>query len=205
MPAGRPRSEAAHSAILAATREELAGIGYDRLSIDRVASAAGVAKQTVYRWYPSKSALVADCLLQGFVMTPAIGPNNSGDIRRDLRAWIDDFVRITRDPESVALIRAAAAASAENPDIAQGFQGQVKTLARDELSARLTAAVDAEQLRPETAVSAISEIIVGSLLYRLFTHEEITNSFVGELISLIFDGIAEPESFETAKSRRVAS
>jgi AcrR family transcriptional regulator len=191
MPAGRPRSESARRAILGATREELAAGGYDKLSIDRVALAAGVAKQTVYRWYPSKSALVADSLLQGFVETPVIEPHNTGDVRRDVADWVRDFVAITLDPEAIALIRASAAAAAEDREVARGFQGQVKTLARNALAARLRDSEEAGQLRQGTPVNAVAEILVGSLLYRLFTHEEITIGFVDELVSILFDGIAE--------------
>ena len=67
---GRARSEAARHAILEATREELTERGYDKLSIDRVAAAAGVGKQTIYRWYSSKSVLVAECILLGYVFRP---------------------------------------------------------------------------------------------------------------------------------------
>lgn len=189
MPAGRPRSEAARDAILSATREELAERGYDRLSIDRVALRAGVAKQTVYRWYPSKDELVADCLLRGFVVTPSVPLDDSGDLRADVRQWMRDFVAVTHDPQAVALIRAAGAAAGENREIARGFQQQMNSMARSALTARLTAAVDSGQLRPDTPASTVAETLVGSLLYRLVTHEEITLEFVDELARIVFTGV----------------
>ncbi len=192
MPAGRPRSEAARIAILSATREELAKGGYDGLSIERVAVTAGVAKQTVYRWYPSKSALVADCLLQGYVLTPSVSLRRTGDARHDIVTWMHEFQAVTKDPQAVALIRAASAAASEDPDIAQGFQQQMKTLARDAIVARVNEAEAVGEFRAKTPANTVAEIIVGALVYRLFTHEEITPEFVDELASTVFDGIAAP-------------
>lgn len=189
MPAGRPRSEAAQRAILDATRAELTQHGYDKLSIDRIAAAAGVSKPTVYRRYPSKSALVADCLLQGYVLTPALEVNNSSDIRDDISEWVREFVTITQDPKAVALIRAAGAAASEDRDIARGFQQQLNTLARKALATRLNRAEDAGQVRIGTPAETIAEIIVGALLYRLVTHEAITISFADELTDTVLNGI----------------
>jgi AcrR family transcriptional regulator len=60
--AGRPRSHQSHQAILQATLDLLAEMGYDRLSIDAIAAHAGVGKTTIYRRYRSKEELVADAI-----------------------------------------------------------------------------------------------------------------------------------------------
>lgn len=190
MPAGRPRSETARSAVLAATREELANGGYDRLTIDRVAVTARVSKQTIYRWYRSKSALVADCLLQGYVLTPAVELRNDGDARSDVLQWMRDFREITRDAQAVALIRAASAAASEDPDIARGFQAQMNMMARHAITARLAEGEATGELRSGIPAETIAEVIVGSLVYRLFTHAEITSDFVEDLAATVFDGIS---------------
>ena len=57
---GRPRSEASRQATLMAALELAAEIGYGRLTIEGIAARAGVGKQTIYRWWPSK----ADILLE---------------------------------------------------------------------------------------------------------------------------------------------
>lgn len=194
MPAGRPRSETARNAILDATRIELGDRGYDKFSIDRVAVAAGVSKQTVYRWYPSKASLVAECLLHGYVLVPIIiEPNDNGDVRVDVAEWVRGFVRITQDERAAALIRAAAAASAEDPEIARIFQEQVGTLARTSLAARLRHGQDAGQIRIGTSPGAVAELIVGALIHRLFTHETITADFVDQLTEILSVGIGADE------------
>jgi AcrR family transcriptional regulator len=60
---GVRRSERAHKAIIEATGRLLREIGYHDLTIESIASAAGVGKATIYRWWPSKAAVVLDTLI----------------------------------------------------------------------------------------------------------------------------------------------
>ena len=201
MPVGRPRSETARQAILAATRDELADRGYDKLSIDRIAAAAGVGKQTVYRWYPSKSSLVAECLLHGYVTTPSIDVDLSGDARSDIRAWVHEFAAKINEPGTQSLIRAASAASAEDATIAHQFDEQIHRT-RTALTSQLQRGEEAGQLKAGTAASS-AEVIVGALLYRLGTRQTIPTRFVEELIDIIFDGIDQttPPTHRTSRYR----
>jgi AcrR family transcriptional regulator len=59
---GRPRSVESHQAMLQATLELLAEVGFDGMSIDAIAARAGVGKTTIYRRYVSKEELVADAI-----------------------------------------------------------------------------------------------------------------------------------------------
>lgn len=88
--AGRPRSADRDRALLTATQDLLAEVGYDRLSIDAVAARCGAGKTTVYRRWAGKPELVADAvaLLHEIEATP-----DTGDLREDLvqmaAAWHD--------------------------------------------------------------------------------------------------------------------
>src|SRR5271167_2124903 len=60
-PPGRPRSEESRQAILRSTLKLLKqDVGFAELSIEAIAADANVGKTTVYRWWPTKGALVAD-------------------------------------------------------------------------------------------------------------------------------------------------
>jgi AcrR family transcriptional regulator len=56
------RSARAHQAILTATTEMLTEVGYGALTIEGIAARAGVGKTTVYRWWPTKGALVIEAI-----------------------------------------------------------------------------------------------------------------------------------------------
>src|SRR5690606_4458874 len=87
-PAGAPRrrSERSRVAIVKATKELLLERGFDGLSIEAVAARAGVGKQTIYRWWPSRPALVADVLLEDAdrILRPV---DRTDDLLADLIAW----------------------------------------------------------------------------------------------------------------------
>src|SRR4051794_35435011 len=78
---GRPRSQSARAAVLAATADLIDEHGYGKLTMEAIAKRAGVSKQTVYRWWPSKAAVVLETLNE---VAAAIAPA-SGDLR--------DFIR----------------------------------------------------------------------------------------------------------------
>src|SRR5690242_3281955 len=72
---GRPRSTHADQAILQATLDLLAEVGYQSMSIEAIASRAGVGKTTIYRRYTSKEEIVADAIesLREDISTPDTG------------------------------------------------------------------------------------------------------------------------------------
>ena len=82
-------------AILDATARLFAERGYDHLTIEGIAAEADVGKQTIYRWWPSKGALVADCLLEGMLLpsgssrpTPATSAPTSSPGSHDIFALL---------------------------------------------------------------------------------------------------------------------
>jgi AcrR family transcriptional regulator len=93
---GRPRREGADDQILGVALEMLRETGYAALTVDAVAERAGVAKTTVYRRWPSKSALIA----------AAVEPLQSEDPVEILRyldgADIDVVAAILRPPHARA-------------------------------------------------------------------------------------------------------
>lgn len=80
---GRPRDDARRDAILAATQNLLTEVGYDRMTIESVASRCGAGKTTIYRRWPDKAALVADAVSVAALNNPAAIPN-TGALRDDL-------------------------------------------------------------------------------------------------------------------------
>src|ERR1700733_11955746 len=77
------RSEEARVAVLEAADDLLVERGFAQLTIEGIAARAGVAKQTIYRWWPSKT----DVLLDAFLADAAeeLTPPDTGDLAADLR------------------------------------------------------------------------------------------------------------------------
>src|SRR5262245_4123821 len=84
---GRPRSQQARRAVLAATRAIIEKHGYAAATIEAIAARAGVAKTTIYRSWPNRAALVVDLLMEmakDAVPMPS-GPDPLGAVRTEMR------------------------------------------------------------------------------------------------------------------------
>src|SRR5580704_17135087 len=85
---GRRRSDAAREAILDATFRLLSSPASDAVTIDAIASAAGVGRQTIYRWWPTKGAVVADALARH--ARAVVPERDTGSFAGDLAAFLSD-------------------------------------------------------------------------------------------------------------------
>lgn len=90
------RQPAVTDALRRALFEEWAAHGYRALSLERVASRAGVGKAALYRRWPSKAAMVADALeTVGLTITDA---PDAGSLKGDIRALLGALRRVLRHP-----------------------------------------------------------------------------------------------------------
>lgn len=159
--APRRRSEKSRVAIIAATRDLLLERGFDGLSIEAVAARAGVGKQTIYRWWPSRPALVADVLLEDAheILLPV---RDTGDLVGDVVKWVDKLTATLTTPRGNAMLRILTVASLEHEDTAArlraGFGDPLHTSVRDRL---LGAGLDA------ATAEAAAEAVVGGVVYAI--------------------------------------
>ncbi len=189
-PRGRPRSVRAHQAILEATRDLLTESGYERLSMEAIAGRAGVGKQTLYRWWPSKAAVVAEAVLGGYLPTSTTAPPDTGDIGADLRAWGRGQIAWLTDPTSAALVRGLAAAAADSDTDSARLYAELATPVRQDLLRRLEAGVREGTLRPDADLDAAADAIIGSMLYRVMAggHVHLRDDLDG-LVDLLITGM----------------
>lgn len=180
---GPKRNEQARLAILNATAGRVREHGYDRLTIEGVAGDAGVAKQTIYRWWPSRSALVADCLGEKLLLTELFVPEDSGDLRADMVQWLENIVRFLRSEGNTGLLRSLIIASAENPEVAQRLNDRLGMW--DILGVRFQAAIDAGQLTGSIRGTELGEALLGALVVRDLRNGELTSAFAERLIDAL--------------------
>src|SRR5919204_5612287 len=118
-PRGRPRSAAVDEAILEAALAEMAEQGYARMSVDAVASRAGVSKPTLYLRHPSKAAL-ATAAVASLRSSPR--PEPTGDTRADLVALLRLFRSGVERPYGIAMIGTVLAEEAHTPELMRLFR-----------------------------------------------------------------------------------
>lgn len=104
---GRRRNPAARAAILASVTELLTESGGVHATIDQIAAAAGVSKQTIYRWWPSKGAVLLDAMAE-WARASAPEPD-TGRVRDDLAAFLESTFTAVSGPPAAPLLRAILA------------------------------------------------------------------------------------------------
>src|SRR5258708_37554916 len=100
---GRPRSEKARDAILAAAAELLLARGLSAVSMDAVAEQAGVSKATIYRWWPTKETLALDALYTEWA-TAQPQARDTGSPRGEPPSLFPPLGRPARNPPDCPLI-----------------------------------------------------------------------------------------------------
>src|SRR5258708_37683837 len=92
---GRPRDEEARNAILRASLSLVKEFGYRSLTIEKIARRAGTGKTTIYRWWPSKAAVVVEAFrfyISPQIQFPTISAISACDsIRRQMQALAAAF------------------------------------------------------------------------------------------------------------------
>src|SRR4051795_774096 len=114
------RSELARLAILDAADDLLVERGFAGVTIEGIAARAGVAKQTIYRWWPSK----VDILMEAFVddMVQHLTPPDHGELDRDLRTHLGRLAGFLTRTDPGAVFRALAGLAQHDPEVAARFR-----------------------------------------------------------------------------------
>lgn len=163
---GRPRSERAREAVLAAAGELVLEVGYAQLSVEGIAARAGVGKQTIYRWWPSKGAVVFDALLAMSEGEHGLALPDSGDVARDLRAVVRAIVAELKDARLGAVFRAVTAEVQDDSALAAEL---IRRLLGPQLRAtreRLESAQRAGQVAADADLDVGVELLFGPVFHR---------------------------------------
>ena len=161
---GRRRNEAARAAILAATVDLLRDGGLGNLTIEAIARAAGVGRQTIYRWWPSKGAMLAEAM--GLQAASVVPPRDSGSFEQDLTAFWTDSFRALADPAQARGVRDVAAEAQHDEHVAEALAG-FTAQRRAALRAVLQRGADQGRLSPGVDLDLLVDLGYGFLWYRL--------------------------------------
>ena len=162
-PSPRRRSEKSRTAIVTATRELLLERGFDGLTIEAVAARAGVGKQTIYRWWPSRPALVADVMLEDADRILA-SVNHTEDMSADLVGWVGKLAASLTTGRGSAMLRTLTVACMEHEDTAVKLRAGFSAPLHDSVRARLIA----DGIN-EAAAESAADAIVGGVVYPILS------------------------------------
>src|SRR5918997_475597 len=109
------RSERSRRAILQATLELCREVGYDQMTIEAIARRAGVGKQTIYRWWPSKGVVAFDAIEAS--IGRALDFPDTGDVVTDLRKQMTGLAGLLADEAFAAPYAGLISAARSEPDL----------------------------------------------------------------------------------------
>jgi AcrR family transcriptional regulator len=180
---GRPRDPSRDGVIRAAILRLLADVGYGALTMDAVASEAGVGKATIYRRWRTKQDLVVDTISD--LNRVEAAPADTGSLEGDLRAMMRSLVSVITGPTGAATLSLLSTVP-HQPALAHAFRDGPLAVWRqsfDEIWARAEAR---GEVRQGTGSSVIAEVPSALLVQRwLLTGRPVDDAYADEVLDTV--------------------
>jgi AcrR family transcriptional regulator len=182
---GRPRDERATSAITDAALRQLAEVGYANISMESVASEAGVARATVYRRYRDKADLITAAIATNSSTHLAPGPSH--DPRTDLINYLNQFDE--RFAESCLEVVGTLIGSREEPGSLDLHRRRVVEPRMGHALALLERARQLGQLRPDADLDLALQMLAGSVFARRVAGTASTPEWAERAVDTVWVGM----------------
>lgn len=152
------------AAIETAFFEELAAVGYGRLSVDAVAKRAGVGKAAIYRRWKSKQDLAVDLVTK--VAVAAIDVPDTGTLRGDIRAYLQNGREALTHRLARTIIPDLLAEAARDPDYSATIAGQIREPRRLKAAQLFERARERGEIADDADIDVALDTIGGALYWR---------------------------------------
>lgn len=188
---GRPRDPDAEPRIRTCALDLLLERGFDKMTVDDVAEAAGVGKATIYRRWPSKEQLAYDALTMMF--DTEVPEPDTGSYEEDIRQLFTKAIDFVGTEAGRAMIRLGITEATRDPAVAQIYheflQRRVSACERRLERARRRGEPIREGVDPAVQV----EWLTGLLVVRVITGAEMYGAGdIEQLVALSLHGVLEP-------------
>src|SRR3982750_2350671 len=158
---GRPRDPSRDGVIRAAILRLLADVGYGALTMDAVASEAGVGKATIYRRWRTKQDLVVDTISE--LNRAEAAPADPGSLEGDLRAMMHSLVTVISGPTGAATLSLLSTVP-HQPALAEAFRNGPLGVWRHAFAQIWARAEERGEVRPGWHGSVAAESVSAQLV-----------------------------------------
>ena len=183
---GSQRNPASEEAILKAAQDILLEGGLQAFSIEAVARRAKAGKPTIYRWWPSRAALLLDVYHR---QKDGVPHPDTGDIREDLSQFLSGLLGFWRDGGG-AIFRSIIAEAQSDPDALKALQAYA--LSRCRQSGAILARGQARgEVRTDLDPALLIELFSSFAWHRLLTSRlDVSREEIAQIVSAVVDGVA---------------
>jgi AcrR family transcriptional regulator len=176
-------------AIQTAFFEELAEVGYGRLSIDAVAKRAGVGKAAIYRRWASKLDMTV--ALTSAVAVAAIDVPDTGTLRGDIRQYLDNACEAIAHPLARHIIPDLLAEATRNPALADALVPTLRTPRRAKAAVLFRRAVKRGELSADSDLEMCMDFLAGPLYWRLaVVHTSTSEDYLDRLTDMVMAALS---------------
>jgi AcrR family transcriptional regulator len=187
---GRPRSEEAHRAILAAVVDLMSEHGLGGLTIEAVAARAGVGKTTIYRRWETKNELVLAAMEQ---LRPPGPPPDTGSLIGDLNALVALQRKRLEASQLPRVIPRVLGESLDDPDLHAQIVERAVNPIRAILGEIVRRALDRGELREDLDVETMIDVLHASPIYALLMARGAIDAVSGvpeRVVPLLLEGVS---------------
>jgi len=184
---GRPRSQQAEQAILAAALELFAECGADALCIEQVASKAGVGKATIYRRWPGKEEMLVAALT---ALSSRLPEPQGKSVRADLTALLIAICREAADPRRARLFALMQGEGKRYPNLMATYLATVVKPRRELVRSVLRRGVATGELRENTDIEAASFLLDGAVLQSMHASGPTDARYARRVVEELLRGLA---------------
>lgn len=161
---GRPRDPQVDRAIIDAAVELLGDGGVEALSVDAVASRAGVSRASVYRRHQNRIDLMEAAF--NAVATTKPAPPDTGSVRSDLIEIVRRVHAALHDTDSGRLLPSMVSAAKVNAEVREALE-RFTTARRTPTIDAIRRGVERGELRADTDPDLVADAVVGAVMYRV--------------------------------------
>jgi AcrR family transcriptional regulator len=171
--------------VLRAAYDLLSEGGISRFTIEGVAARSGVARTTIYRWWPSKGALAMEGFLEATKLEFPVPETDS--VVADIRTALRLFARMMSGPAG-RIVRGILAEGQSDPETIQAFMSGYVRPRRAEVMALLERGIASGELRADADLVMISYCIFGPMYLRMLLDEGLDEAWVNRLADSVLAG-----------------
>ncbi len=186
--AGRPRSTESEAAVITATAELLKEMSLRDLTIEEIARRAGVGKQTIYKWWKSKSAVALDAFCKA--MLTEVDVPDTGSFLEDMVRQLRSVTRFYKSTAGSAFCQFLAEAQSDE-EFKQTFLNVFLKPRRDAVRVIWERAILRNEIAADTDPEIAMDNLYGPLIFRLMSgHGSLSESVTRQIAQNAFLGIA---------------
>lgn len=186
---GRPRDPSVDRAIMDAALRLLVEQGYDAMSLEGIASAAGVGKTTIYRRYPGKRELVVAAISS--IAASLAPPADTGNARRDLYLFVRQTLDLLRrDGLGFAMTGTLLVKERSEPALIELFRSAI-IRPRMQIGVDIVSrGIERGEIRPDIAVDVAIQLIAGSFFARHLAGRPDDDAWLESVFDVVWRGLA---------------